>query len=59
MAAFQATGLTAAWAWQGEYGEMAIPAPTWIRGLVGNGLFKELEAEKVWGTLATSSVLSP
>lgn len=59
VAAFQATGLTAAWAWQGEYGETAIPAPTWIRCLVGNGLFKELEAEKVWGTLGHQLCLVP
>ena len=37
-------------AW-GEDGEMIVPAPTWIRCLGGNGLFRELETEKFWGTL--------
>lgn len=34
---------------RGEDGEMTVPAPTWMRCLGGNGLFRELETETFWG----------
>lgn len=45
---FLARGGRVSVAW-GEDGEMIVPAPTWIRCLGGNGLFRELETEKFWG----------
>lgn len=44
---------------RGEDGKMTVPAPTWIRCLGGHGLFKELEAEKVWGDTWLPVLLCP
>lgn len=44
---------------KGKNHEMTSPAPTWTRCFGENGLFRELEAEKVWGDTWLPTLLCP